>query len=899
MKKKIILLSLSLMTALGGLLLYQRFTRIEPAGPDSDNTAAIPLLRESPNQLGPDQILEAQGVGLGNTEDLVYVRTDKNGRVIRKFGFAERLESAAGRLKVRAPWVQIFTKDDRIVEITADRGTVDLDDSAGQIQIPQSGQLEQVRVRMYSLPPEIITIPIPLQPQRQPWATEEMIVTLAGQVNFQLEFSRLESSENFTVQSAQFQAEGDGLMLEYDQNREQLRELQLLHIEQLRIHRRIFGQPADETAADETTVEESTDAASTAQLATYQFTLSDRVRIDQPTRRQTLLADFVQVLVDVDYAQFKSDAAPLAATGDSPRSRSAPRRSRWSLSTGKSDTVETNDSQPDGQTSPKATTGSAAAAAGAVAAKTAESEPDIILQCDGPLYIRQLDTPPPARQADRLIFWARGKPAQIWENDSPIVYADQIHYDQSRQQGRLLAGPQTPVRMMLAEQQWATAGRQVILDEPNSLAILLGPGQVEAKDPDGDQPARIHYSDRIQVKFSLAPQITAAAGGESKPTYIEWISFTGPLQAQSASGRIQAQEKGKLLFYAPPPAALVPPADKVRTGKVLTGPVQGIELAGKVSAQTPDSLFRADDRLEAQFARLDPNRSVLQYLAAYGPVYAEDPNFIIEAAEKVQLDFATDTDQADQQAPPAMNQSESAGGWGFDQILQGNRLQHVTAVGQANRLRFLSKQQHVEIVGDRAEGYPQNQTWTISGRPARVVGLDQDNRIEGNQITADLQNNLFRIAGAGTMDARLRADLLGGSLEPGSTLPVHLEWLDGVTYHLREGTVIAEKVNARLESTDQTRQLTVLQCPKVTIELDPNSAPAGTDNLYASRDLKTFLAHGGPVQLQQQEHDLQDQRLLRERRMLSQRLYYDNRRGILAADGPGRIEATNYESRPA
>jgi hypothetical protein len=863
MKKKIILLSTTVIFVLAGLFLYNHFSNVGSSPPASESKPTTPPIRDTTRSDTEVRTVELpQNIGVGPTENLVYVRTNKKGRVIQKFGFVERMESLPGRLKIRRPWIQIFSKDDRVTEITALTGTVDVEDTEGQMQIPNSGYLNDVRIKMYKLPKDTAEIPIPLGPETPEGQIIEMEAQLSEAVRFDREISRLESSGDCVVTSKLFSVTGTGLLLAYDQNNELLQNLDLRQVKRLRLARKNLRAETKPTDAKNLKTQKSgkkKKESSRNQPATYHFTLIKNVVIEQPAKQEKLLADRIDVFADFDPNQFKSGSqdSPVEDENRKP----APEKANLTLDK--------------------------------------EKSKDIFLTCDGPLRISLAKDYKPTAKADRMILIATGEPAQIWKDGKLTLEANRIQHDQTNELSVITGSIERPVRMSLSDQQWATAQRKVVLDQKKSLGTLYGPGQIEYLAEPNEEPAIIHYQNELLVKFTeLAGSLTES--DDQKPTFVEWISFQGPLRAESKDGRVQADKKGKLVFFIPPTTPGVISGSDQKKNKVGAGPIQFIELWGNVIAEDKNSNINVTDHLEAAFEYIDLNTSRIRSVRAWGPLRAEDPNYIIEATapgDILDLTFDTKDPPPKTKPVPAVAKTQKAqGGWGFDQLMSGGNLLEAIVKGKNSSLKFTSKQDQYQVIGDRVDGDAKNQIWKIIGKPAQVIGLAEQGKLEGETITADLLQKFCHIAGRGTMDTVIQGDLLDREVK--NPMLMHIDWQDGVTYNLADGKVTANNVDARMESTDNTKQITYLQCPMVTIDFDPNSADT-KNQLYAQLDMQTFLAHGGKIQVRREEYDPNTNRLLNDLEMLTQRLHFDNQNRILRAAGSGLVEVSNYRLPPS
>jgi len=839
MYKRFLLAAGTMLVVLVLLLIYLGVTGESTESVNQD-TAPPPLPIET-GQEDRDRIemLPAGAVEVGDTEKLVFESRDKLGRVIRQFGFERREPSGAGIFKITRPWVKIYGRDEHIIEITARTGSVPLASNMGQIELPQSGQLENVRIEMYSRREGEINRQKTAARADDPEKDVEMFVTLEGQVDFELEFSRLKGPGRFEAVSPLFTTNGQGLSLEYDQLSERLRELELRQIEKLELAAGSWGRgPIGKKQVGPEEKKASQDSVEKEKVTTYRFTMSDEVVIKQAG--QELTADAIEILTDVDHS----------------------RKTFSDISSGDTKTT----------TREKATTKDTKSSA-------SDTEQAIEITCKGPLRITVADDQEPSPQADRLEFKAQGAPAVIWREGAVAVQADQISYDQRGQTIELSAGKDRPVKIWLAPEQWASAQQKVYVNQQTGLAVLTGPGRVEYAARQGSQPSLIDYEGQMQIQFDVfAGEMDSA---EVLWRQTRWVQFAGGLRAQNKNGQIEA-DNGKLTFVP-----VTADDAKASDGKEKRMRIESIELAGNMKAAGSDSGFGAQ-RMRATFAADKNGQAWLEKITAWGQVQAENPEYIIEANDKLQLEFA--------QAGKA-SAKERKTGWGFDQFLKRGSPVYALAEGADGKVCLRDKKQEYLIVGDRAEVDTGRNVWVVEGRPARVIGPGQESKLEVPKIIADLNEGLFEVPGAGNLNVLSRSDLAGQALS--KPVPVYIAWREGAAYSLETEKIICRNVTAEIEQTGPSRQYTIMTCPRMTILLTKKT-PAKTQQAngeLSDKQLSLLIAEGPIVQINHIEYEPASDQAIIKLALQAQRLQFDYESQLLLADGSGWVDVTNLQGQ--
>jgi len=843
MKKKLIFPAVTLILALSALWFYARITAVPDLKTPAPGAAETPQDTVEKQDTTSIPVVGPSGLGLGRSQRLVYTRTDRNGRIRQKFGYDERLASSPDSVRISKPWVQIFSRDQRLIVITADAGTVPVETEAGEVRFPERGELEDVRIEMYRLGEETGGAPPPPEPLPASAGSAEMTVRLAGPVQFELEFSRLNTGGGVEVLSPRFAAQGAGLSLEYDQVNECLRQLELRQVERVWLTEPgelVSSSPQRTTAAAGGSTSPAGSSAA-GRVITYRLTLSDQVRVARA--EEEVLADNVEVIADVNTSRQTLQRAQGAAMDD---------------------------------TSSTTTTQAAGSPTGA----------GVAITCTGPLRIELADDRPAGGGRERLEFVARGQPARIYRGQTLAAEADEIRHDQAAQTSLLQAGPDRPVRLMLAQDQWATA-RQSLQLEGGGLATLLGPGTVQYLSAGGRGAGTIDYAERLRIKL--------ASGGAAlrlTNSHPEWIEFQGGLTLREPNTVVQA-EQGRLTFF--PPAAWGTGGGGVESaGARPEAQVRSLQLRA-VRAQVQETALAANE-LVTEFALTAEGRSQPRNVTARGDVQVETPEYLVEASESLELVFALDSPASGAGAAAARTAGLMPG-------LQLERLAGARADGPGGKMRLVSKKEGYEVRGDQAERAEVNR-WTISGRPARVAAPARQEALEGELITADLERGEAWVAGPGQLDLVLAADLLDPTAKERS--PMHVAWQEGARYELKTGQIELRRATARVEQGREAAQVTQVACPRIWVQLAPGEAasaqsapgtPAGSD-WPGRRRVQALTAGGGSVQIVREEYGPEQGRL-RRLEMQAAALRYDESSQLLTVAGPGWVQVDSFVAEAA
>ncbi len=843
MRKRVILLGLTLGIIGAAFLVYYLSTRhlsemvesSEPAdavsSPETGEPVAIVNVATVPGENLPGE------VGIGKAEKFHYVHREK-GRILREFGFERRLGSEEKHLLLSKPWVKFHTSEHRVIHICARQGRIPMESPGGQIQLPQSGFLEgEVRVAVYESP----SAETPADPEltAEMMKNAQLLVEME-QVEFEREFSRLQSGAAVTVRSPYFQADGRHLSLQYDQVHETLQELQLAQMDQLRVRSRLLRSSSQKSGEQNRPKRSApaSDPDKKSALTAYRLVLQDEVVIEQPGEKLT--ADRMEVVTAFDYRDWMEESknGPKEAANE---------KEKMDLSAG-------------------------------IAAQAEETE-ETVIRCEGGLAIFQTEAPAEL-DAGQIQLNATGNPVRVYRNGEVMVEAVRLTYNSRSDKIAMTGSDSQMVRVALAPQQWATAKQQVELDQVSGLATLTGPGQIEYRN-ETDQNVSIDYQDQLLVKSEGRPSLDNL---DRTPPVLQRLEFTGHLAARTDGQHIQA-DKGILTFF-PPPATK---EDSPKTGDSPVSSIRSIDLQGRVSAAGPDRCFSADS-LSATFTRSPKGGSVLEHFLAQQNVEVDDPEYRIEASESLDLKFDSTQDAAGE----TTSKSGETRGLGLEQLVTSVPLRYARATGPGGTVSLTDKNNGYEIQGDRVEGDASGNQWTIVGSPA-VIRMARQGAIEGSQITINQKTGLCEVAGKGAADFLSEADLTGQKRE--HPIPVRIAWNDGAVYeingrriHFRDVTVEVEQKNA--EAVEKSR----LYCPELIAVLSSRETekPAQAQNPFGGSDLASLEAAGPLVELTHEQYDAGGQTLQSLLNMQSAHMLFDNTRRILYAEGEGWIEFKQF-----
>ena len=468
----------------------------------------------------------------------------------------------------------------------------------------------------------------------------------------------------------------------------------------------------------------------------------------------------------------------------------------------------------------------------------------ITLHCAGPLIVNQLaDDHDTATDAGSLLFIAEGTPVRLLRDAQPAVQADAIRFDHDAGTITLEPGVDRPVRLAMSDGQWLDSKGSILIDQAQGRAVLDGAGTI-AYSPDGTT-------------------LTSGASDTVEQT------------------QIQYDQALNVLFDRPEDLASTDMmgGDSAR----LFETIRALEFVGHVRAHRQDSSLRCD-RLLASLANDPEGHLTLTECLATGHVVMDNDQYSITASERLSVAFDdTDTKTSDRDTGDPLDD--------FAKL----QIRHAVATGANDGVRITDKRNEYVIIGSRAEGPHNDNTWSITGNPARIESTDPANelrQLSGESIQADLDAGLFGIPGAGKILLETDQSLDGRRLDQPTQLAV--SWQQYMTYSRKKNTVQLVDVTAAMAQTDgDLHRSGALQCATMTLLLEDDEQPRS--DLATSR-LKTLVAEGPNVHMTQCDTLVGSNDPIRQSDLYARQLTYDNRTGVLRGQGAGFLEIRQYAS---
>jgi len=224
---------------LGALLLvYVTYLRLDPSA--SHDIEVIEEL-EKPLAAGRIDVPGGKagkiaGVGIHSVERTHFLHTDETGRVDRKLGFDELLQSENDQWVITNPYLDLFLTDIK-VRVTADRGKVQVKTAFGELEADDAMFSGNVVIRIIpSEPNDPMTVFIYLDDVA--FIAEQSLFSTIGAVRF-------------VSRSAQLV--GRGMELLYDAPAQRLQLFRIKDLDTLRLRSAAFGSLEEMTRRDEAT----------------------------------------------------------------------------------------------------------------------------------------------------------------------------------------------------------------------------------------------------------------------------------------------------------------------------------------------------------------------------------------------------------------------------------------------------------------------------------------------------------------------------------------------------------------------------------------------------------------------------------------------------------------------
>ncbi|MCP4251089.1 MAG: hypothetical protein GY778_28970, partial [bacterium] len=557
------------------------------------------------------------------------------------------VSGADKKFHVTEPEISLRTPDGQLVEIRARSGLVQLKEARGDRFELRSGQLvgdvvievdrldEQQRA---DLPPERRDRPGP----------ERLIVLRLDEVDFDLEYAHVESSGPFRLESAEFDIEGQGLNLRYNEADSSIKDLRTARAGKITVRglgtmfrvampgqedQTVEPSPAEggdlKTAAPPTAAPtelpddgipvlalDAPEEKTVRPAVTYRAQFTGDVEVLQTEAGQssgTLAADVVELLFQ--FGQTQREAARVQAA--------APTRGEG----------DDGPNGPDTQTTQPADDGVAPAVPPTV----------LTVNWSGPLVIKavdaqEADAAPPIEETGTQVT-ATGEAVRLTQATRGTLDCTKLVYHEKTEQAWLYGTVAAPV-IITAPDGGRLEGPEVVLDMSGGAARITGPGRLLDKGPDlgleptlttGDKPSRgaeIRFRDQVDATFAeimIPGEIDTATGQpiEKRRRYLQRAVFSGQVSMRQAGDSI-AGERIEVAFD--PPRAAGSMADNMR----------------RLLAEGDVRLIHGDEtvacgRLDVEMGLDESGRVAPRLARAYEQVTATQQGRTITASERMNV----------------------------------------------------------------------------------------------------------------------------------------------------------------------------------------------------------------------------------------------------------------------
>ncbi len=464
-----------------GLIVYQ-FTSETPQLVDDkkqapmvlpDDPVADPPSNTSTSNETKNSVRMGSNVRVSDVKSFKFTSRSPKGVIKNEFGFDHRNVNESGDHEFVNPWIKFYDKQ-QVVRITADSLETAVE---SEEKLPDSGSLKgDVQIEVY---------PLWAQQKDQPINVDDldMLVEL-NQVDFQREFSQINSIGQVRLTSKQFSVLGSDLSVRYDQLKENhLQELVLRELEHLQ-----FVNSTTPTSNNSEKVKPNSPPSPKQQKPPkpktpniYRISLTDQVKIIQ--ENSLIEMDSLDIIAKDDFLK------PETKTPLETKSNSTNANSNMAL-------IDFNSSQTS-------------------------------LTCKGPLVITPATVDDLTDNAS-LSIQAQGSPINFWQNNQLSSTTLKLTYHDAINQIQLIGTKETPNKFHFAQDQWAHSILTTI-DHRNGLATLIGPGIIQASNDNHSDTLHVKYDDRAVIKYDAKQKV-------------EWIHFQGGIFAESTNGQIQSDE---------------------------------------------------------------------------------------------------------------------------------------------------------------------------------------------------------------------------------------------------------------------------------------------------------------------------------------------------------------------
>ncbi len=283
--RKIFVGIISLVALSAVYLLYSRISHTPPIELDNAQTRAEDA-KHIPDANFDTEIGMIGDVGVGTVQKARYTRLNNQKQIEREFGFEKLLHERADEWEIEKPYMNVFRNNFKCY-ITAERGTVHIEDAAGQPNLKEGTLVGNVVIHI--LP--------------QPGSSVRESFVYLDDISFVSERSQFSTDGPVEFVSEDAQMLGTGLELVYNDQEDRLEFLKIRNMKSLTLktssRTSLFGPQQTESVEpgpspkQHQTTSQPTDATEPKQGQYYNCLFDKNVVIDTP--QQLILADQLSI----------------------------------------------------------------------------------------------------------------------------------------------------------------------------------------------------------------------------------------------------------------------------------------------------------------------------------------------------------------------------------------------------------------------------------------------------------------------------------------------------------------------------------------------------------------------------------------------------------------------------
>ena len=851
MLKRILLFAGTLLVVGVGLAFYyqaNREYRKDPAR-NSDGAKDVPVV---PSPSSPMDLIPVDaGAAIGTVKGTHIQSRSLEGQLESELGFSERLGQRQGQLEFSHPWVVFYDWDNETVTlVTADTLSTPVDITG---KLPEVGNMTG-GVLIQMLPFNALAKDGEKRPASYSNELYEEAIWVAemDHVQFQLKLSLLTSpsrTKNILISGDGFRVQGRQMTMQYDQVRRKLQELELRELDYIEVDADLYEERGSQAkSAKPTAQEEKDETPRDGDDRYYLMTLTQDVEISREDLR--CHGDLLEILVNTNSRRIEDKSSDEESVGNDPASEEE-----------NQSTSESHVSSPPDQSEM------------------------VKLTCRGPMRIVPADDNRPTTHNGVLEATLTGSPLRIVQDEREISQSRQITYDHSTQTVRFRPEARKPVQFNLSDTRKATAQKEVRIDLNSEIATLEGPGRLITASEKGDNPVEVDYSGQVRFKFLNAdPNVQ-----------LEWLDYTGGLQANSPEGHFEANQ-GRLEFFTMQEYKQA----SIAMGEPNNPQIKAFQFDGKIKVTTNENETFVADSISGDFLLAVNGSAAPDMFRTEGYTFLDTSDNQLETTEQVTLKFDSEKIARSLDITDDDIKSPDTATWVSEEYLHS-----VLAEGKDNGVKMTWKENGFLGTGDKLEGKLDTDRWTFTGNPTRTYSLDPNDSfraMEGFVIVADLRKGYFEIPGSGKLTAVVDKDLTGRNRSRSDApFPAEVAWDNGAAFYPTDRLVVVNDawVTVEEDKLPKTR-CTRMHSPMLTIALAQpfENQLEGANSTSPFDEIASFIAAGPSVKITSEEFKSGTQKHLSLMTLESRALDYNFRNQQMTAFGEGTAELRQFEKTP-